>query len=136
MKTSSKCLCAGGHLEAGYRSDSRIGERSNYSSQVIGANSDITVAHDDYFVLGFSDQASHFCDFVVQGAAARTKQNSYLALREFTNEFFQSRNHRIIGVPDAEENFVVRIILTAIAGEVLLSLGIKPPDRFQNTHRR
>src|ERR1700683_3126518 len=102
-------------VETSYSPYFGIGERSDYGPQVIGRHSNVAIAHYHYFVLGFRHKASQFCDFVIYRFFIRAKYDSNAMLGKIVNNFFKSRNHRIVSLPDAKKDLVLRVILTAKA---------------------
>src|ERR1700691_354691 len=117
-------------VETSYSSYVGIGERSDYGPQIIGRHANVAIAHYHYFVLGFRHKASQFCNFVIYRFFIRAKYDSNAMLGKIVNNFFKSGNYRIVSLPGTKKNLVLRVILTAKAGKILVSLRIEPSDRF------
>src|SRR5262249_49096038 len=76
------------------------------------------------------------CNLVIRSIASSSIQHANAALRKITDKLFQDRNCGVILAADAEQQFVVGIVLAAKAGEVLVCVRIDPAKRFQIADRR
>jgi hypothetical protein len=87
-------------------------------------------------MLRFGNQPNQLGDFVIGSRGAGAVEHSYAALGKVALDFFDHRQHGIVSIPNAEENFVVRIVLPAKCREILVGVGIKSAKRLEDAHRR
>jgi len=65
----------------------------------------------------------------------RTDHKLYLAIGEFLNELVDGVDRGIVRFTHAKDDFVLGIVLDAMAAEALIHLRINAPERLQNGDR-
>jgi hypothetical protein len=106
-----------------------------HRAKIIGTNAHIAIGDDQEFVLRFADQAHEAADFVVHGTAAGTVEDTNLTFRKIAAQAFDDGQRGVV-VIDAENDFVVGIILAAEAGVIFVGFGIEAANGLEATDRR
>ncbi len=114
----------------------RVLQRRDDGSQIVGADAHVAVVDDEDFVLRFADQAGEFGHFVIDADASGAVEEADAAVGKIAGELLNNRDNRIVGRADAEEEFVIRVILAAQAGEVFVSFVVEAADGLQITDWR
>src|SRR5260370_882615 len=73
---------------------------------------------------------------VVDGVAARPIEDANLALREIAHQLLKNGDRSVVFVADAKNQFVVGIVLAAVAGEIFVGFGVEAANRLQIADRR
>ena len=95
----------------------------------------VAIGDHENVVLCLRGEPHQSRNFVINGSAARAEKEPDFTLRKFPNQFLQQRKCRIVGIY-AEKEFIVRIILPAKTGVVLVCLNVEPFDRLETTDGR
>src|SRR6266853_1419668 len=126
----------GGNVQAGHATDFGIAKRSHDGAQVVWLDANVAVVYDQNFVARFVHHADELGDFVVDGVAPRAVENANLAFWKIVHQLLKNGDGGVILIPDAEDQLVFRIILAAVAGEILVGFRIQAADRLQVADRR
>src|SRR5260370_36806674 len=87
-------------------------------------------------VAGFAQQGEELGKFFVDGVAARAIEEANLALREIAHQLLKNGDRSVVLVADAKNQFVVGIVLAAVAGEIFVGFGVEPANRVESADRR
>src|SRR5260370_26148722 len=87
-------------------------------------------------VAGFAQQGEELGKFFVDGVAARAIEEANLALREIAHQLLKNGDRSVVFVADAKNQFVVGIVLAAVAGEIFVGFGVEAANRLQIADRR
>ena len=135
MQAVGEALLVNRQVEAGHRADFGIGQRRRHFAQIVRPHAHVAVADHQVFVRRLAYQARQLGDLVVGSVAARAEQHADGALREFPPQPVDQRRRRVLAIVDAKEQLVIRIVLPAEAGEVLIGVRIEAPDWLQDADR-
>ena len=130
VKMLRKRLVMRGDIKAGHPAHLRIAQWRHDRAQIIRLDPNVAVVDHQNIVPGFIHHPNQLRHFVVDAAAPRTIKHSNATLRKIPNQLLKNRDGGIVLITNAKNQLVVRIILPAIAGEVLIRLGVQAPDGF------
>src|SRR5947207_5764953 len=99
--------------------------------QVIRLHSDIAVVHDQVLVSSAWDHLLEVTDFDVGPEYIWANYRLNIAVGKFALQLFHAGQCRIFRIADSENNFVLRIILQAMAAEALVDLGVDSLQRLK-----
>ena len=97
---------------------------------------DITVIDDDVPILRVRQHLHQIAGLAIVAQDFRADYQLDVATRELAHELVHRVHCGILSVIYAEDDFVVRIILHAMAGETLIHLRIDAAQRFKDGNRR
>ncbi len=103
---------------------------------MVGADTNIRVRKNQQVVLRRAGQSAELADLVIGTEFFPRHDQANRQSGEVRDDFANHWGGRVPLRTDREQDFVFRIILTAVTGKVFVSLGIQPVNRFQDAHRR
>src|SRR5580698_6897509 len=124
------------NVQARDRANFRVAERRDHGTQIIGPNTNVAVVDDQHFVLRFAYEARELHHFVVGRGMAGDVDDANAPLRKIALQLFDDFQDGFVTVADAEEKFVVGIILIAVAGEIFVGLGIQAANWLEIAYGR
>ena len=131
-RQSAKLRSSIGEIEAGDRADFGIGQRRDHLAQIVGPHAYVAIADHHVLVRRLAHQAREFRHLVVGSVAARAEQYADGPLGEFPLQPVDQRKRGIFPIAHAKEHFIIRIVLPAEAGEVLIGVRIEAADGLQD----
>ena len=108
-----------------------VGERGSLDRSLADLKPDVLLL--DLALHRLGHQLGHL---VVDGHASGAKKQADSVFGKITLQFFQNRHRRVITVPDAKNQLIVRIILAAETRVVFVCFGVQSPDGLQIADRR
>ena len=124
------------NVQAGDAADFGIAQGGDHGAQVVWLDANVAVVDHQDFVACFAHQADELGNFVVDGVAARAIEDANLALREIAHQLLKNGDRSVVFVADAKNQFVVGIVLAAVAGEIFVGFGVEAANRLQIADRR
>src|SRR5271154_1264566 len=123
-------------IEASDRADRRIAKGSGDGAQVFRLDAHVAIADRQNFVPRLAYHAAKLVHFVADAPRLRADQQINAAIRKIAGQLCNHRDGGILLVAHAKQYFVIRIILRAKAGVILVGLTVQAIDRFEDTDRR
>ena len=124
------------NVKTGHAAHFRIAQRCDYRSQVVWFHANVAVVNDQHLVARFLHHALEFGHFIVDGLASGANQDANLPVGKIVFQLFEDRHRGIVLIADAENQFILGIVLAAVTGQVLVGFGIQPAKGFQVADRR
>ena len=131
-----ECFVLSGNIQAGHSAHFGVAERGHHCSQVIRLDANVAVVDDKNFIASFVYHPDQFGYFIVDGVAPRAIEDSNLALGKLAHQLLENRHRSVVFIPDAENQLVIRVVLAAIAGKILVGFRIEAADGLKVAHRR
>ncbi len=135
LELLDECVFLRGDIEASDRANVCVAERRDDGAEIVGPYTNVAVVDDEHFVLRFVHEARELDDFVVGRGVAGDVNYANALPGKIAFEFFDDFQDGFVAVADAEEKFVVGIVLLAIAGEVFVRLVVEATYRLEITDR-
>src|SRR5579859_133868 len=120
-----------GNVEAGYGANFRVAERGHHGAQIIRPHANVAVVDDQHFILCLFHQTRELHDFVVGGGVSGYVDDTNSALRKIAFQFLDNRQDRLVTVSDGKKQLIIRIILPAVAREIIVGFVIQAANRLQ-----
>ena len=119
-------------IQASHHAHAVAGKRHHYPAEVIGTHPDITIVDQQILVPRLGQHLQQVADFAIHAALLRADHQLDLPLGKFAHELLDERHGGVVGVAHAEDDFVLRIILQAVAAKTFVSAGIGAQHRLQD----
>jgi hypothetical protein len=111
-------------IEASDEAHSFVQQRSRDTGQIVRSHEGIAVRHDQHVVVGMLEHIDQTADLAVVAVLLRVYHDFDGERGKLRDQARDDRQGRVTGIPNAENDLELRIILTAEGAQVLVQAGL------------